>query len=245
MTGVKLMLSCPSMSGNVTCAHSTSVALTALACGQAGVEFMTTDIIGSGIIEAARSIQVAKFMASDCTHMLMVDDDISWQPRTVLNLLATGKDFVGAAYPQRGDSGLWCVRTIDQMGEADFYPRLGLLRVEAVGTGFMMITRAVCERMFAAYPDLKIDDLAMRREERRFLYELFRDLYAFEDDLEFGGRRREGEDFSFCLRWRAIGGEVFVDPFAEMAHGNRTAVLKGRLWDVIKDDVEAAIGAAA
>lgn len=241
---MKLMLSTPSISGNVSCAHKTAAVLTGIACHQAGVEITTMDLVGAGGFEIVRSIQVAKFLASDATHMLMVDDDVSWTPQTVLGLLASGKDVVGAAYPQRG-KGLWCVRTIEQMGKADYFPKSGLLRVEAIGTGFMMLTRKACLDLIAAFPQLKLDDPGMPVEERRWYYELFREVYAEEPDLVYGGRRREGEDFSFCMRWRSIGGEVFVDPHAEMIHGNRTAALGGRLWDVIKDDVEAAMGEAA
>jgi hypothetical protein len=244
---MKLMLSCPSLDGRVTCLHKTSAALTGIACIQAGIGFQTSDVVGCGIIDAARSIQIAKFMASDCTHILMVDGDIAWEPATALGLLVSGRDFAGAAYPQRGSDGLslFCIRTLENMGMADYYPRLGLLRVEAIGTGFMLVSRNAVVRMIAGYPELKIDDLSCSRAERPWLYELFKESYALDPSLEFGGRRRDGEDYSFCLRWRALGGEVFVDPHAEMLHGNATATTRGRLWDVIKDDVEAAIGAAA
>ena len=103
---------------------------------------------------------------------------------------------------------------------------LGLLKVEAVGTGFLMVSRDAVLAMFRAYPELKIDDWNVARSERPHLYDLFKDLYYDDPELEFGGRRRDGEDFSFCHRWRAIGGEVFVDPHAEMVHGNRTAQTK-------------------
>jgi hypothetical protein len=244
---MKLMLSCPSLTGQVSCIHKTAATLTGIACIQAGVGFQTSDVVGCGVIEAARAIQLAKFMASDCTHILMVDADIGWEPITALNLLATGKDFVGAAYPQRGSDGKsrFCVRTLENMGSADYFPARGLLRVEAIGTGFILVSRAAIQRMFEAYPELKIDNLDLKREERPHFYDLFAEIYADDPTLEFGGRRREGEDYSFCLRWGAIGGEVFVDPHAEMIHGNATAQTRGRLWDLIKDDVRSAMESAA
>ena len=92
-------------------------------------------------------------------------------------------------------------------GWPTYHPKSGLLKVEAVGTGFLMVSREAVLKMFAAYPELKIDDWNVARSERPHLYDLFKDLYYDDPELEFGGRRRDGEDFSFCHRWRAIGGE--------------------------------------
>ena len=240
------MVSCPSLTGQVSCLHKTAVALTGIACVQAGVGFETSDVVGCGIIEAVRAIQLAKFIASDATNVLLVDDDLAWQPATVLKLLTSGNSFVGAAYPRRaGDGSQFCVRTLEHRGLAEYHPKSGLLKVEAVGTGFLMVSREAVLAMFRAYPELKIDDWNVARSERPHLYDLFKDLYYDDPELEFGGRRRDGEDFSFCHRWRAIGGAVWVDPHAEMVHGNRTAQTKGCLWEQIKDDVAAAMGEAA
>ena len=43
-------------------------------------------------------------------------------------------------------------------------------------------------------------------------YPLFDYIYSEELKYKFG------EDYSFCIRWRDIGGQVWVDPEIEMGH---------------------------
>ena len=107
-----------------------------------------------------------------------------------------------------------------------------------------MLTRYAIESMFRAYRSLKIDDPRMPENERQYLFDLFHERYAIDPTLPYGGKRREGEDFSFCNRWRAIGGEIFLDPHAKMLHGNQVAFLEARLWDSIGEDY-AEMGSAA
>ena len=99
---MKLILSSPLGTGQCTSHHKIATALTGIHCLKHGVGFEMQDVIGCSPIEAARAIQLARFMASDGSHILMVDYDIGWQPETVIRLLKSGKHFVGAAYPLRG-----------------------------------------------------------------------------------------------------------------------------------------------
>jgi hypothetical protein len=43
-------------------------------------------------------------------------------------------------------------------------------------------------------------------------------------------RHKYGEDYSFCKRWRDMGGQVWVDPSISMGHLG-TKIWKGRLAD--------------
>ncbi len=83
--------------------------------------------------------------------------------------------------------------------------RAALSRVEGLGAGFLKITRAAVDRMIAAYPDLWINDRASGR-----LVWLF--------DFELRDHEYFSEDFIFCLRWRACGGSVWIDPELHLHH---------------------------
>jgi hypothetical protein len=57
------------------------------------------------------------------------------------------------------------------------------------------------------------------------------DLFeAYWETDENGLRHKYGEDYSFCKRWRDMGGRVWVDPTISMGHLG-TKIWKGRLAD--------------
>jgi hypothetical protein len=157
-------------------------------------------------ISKARNDLIRLFMQSDHGHMLMVDGDISWPPEAPAYLIAKDKPFVGAVTVKRGTNQM-CLRNIDNSGSYDYDPASRLLRVGAIGTGFVLIRRDMIEAMERAYPNLLLS------EERggHPTYGLFNEMIT-------PAGSSEGEDFSFSERWRAIGGEVFVDPWIPLSH---------------------------
>ncbi len=166
--------------------------------------------IGNSLIADARNKLVAGFLASAHTDLVFIDADLSWQPADLLRLLRHDADVVAGAY-QRKDRA-----KVDF--SVKFGPRIqadtqGLLPAERVGTGFLRIRRTVLERLVAAHPQL-----ALRKHDGSpapHLYALF--------DTSIVDGRYVGEDFTFCDRWRALGGQVMVDPEIGLAHHGSAA----------------------
>jgi hypothetical protein len=60
------------------------------------VEFCKND----SLITRARNNLIAKAMSDECTtHMMFIDNDITWEPLDVIKLLISGKAIVGGVYP--------------------------------------------------------------------------------------------------------------------------------------------------
>ena len=60
------------------------------------VEFCKND----SLVSRARNNLIARAMTDpDCTHILFIDNDISWDPADILKLLISEKDLVGGIYP--------------------------------------------------------------------------------------------------------------------------------------------------
>lgn len=81
------------------------------------------------------------------------------------------------------------------------------------GTGFMLIKRAVFEKM-AAKCEVYVNDVldsggAMRADEI---------IEFFKTSIEPGTRRLLSEDFHFCRVWREMGGKVHAAPWVRLAH---------------------------
>jgi len=99
-----------------------------------------------------------------------------------------------------------------------------LMEAEKIGGAFVMITRSCVERMANAYPEL-----AFHMEENS------PPEFALYDPLiaEIDGKRwRFGEDYSFCWRWRKIGGKIYVLPNVKLQHTGAHC-FEGALIDVL------------
>jgi hypothetical protein len=83
------------------------------------------------------------------------------------------------------------------------------------GTGFQLIKRNVFERMIKAYPETKYKALhAFPRPSQPSdnLYALFDCMIDPETGVYLS------EDYAFCRRWRAIGGEIWLDLQSQLTH---------------------------
>ena len=162
-------------------------------------------------VDRSRNMMVANFMANaKYTHLLWIDSDEGWEPDEVLRLLALDREMIGAPVRKKTDKLEWTVN----FDSAEARLERGAVECAEIGTGFTMVKRCVYEKMFEAYPDLKIKlgpDEAMRLDGAEDHY------YAlYQHALENGYYR--SEDLTFCSRWRAIGGEVWCDPSANIHH---------------------------
>jgi hypothetical protein len=183
------------------------------------------------LITRSRSILVAKFLNTPrATHLLFVDADIAFEPEQFIRMLRFDKDFVAAFYPLkaidwdsipkralRGENlnaaGLSYVGTLldppERRVEDDF------ATAKYAGTGFQLIKRGVFERLIAAHPELRFKsmhtlDRGVRRGEN--LYALF--------DCQIDPESGEylSEDYAFCRRWRALGGDIWLDLRSKLTH---------------------------
>lgn len=141
-----------------------------------------------------RDALVAGFVKSDCTHLLFVDSDIEWHASCAIRLVESGADFVGGTYCRKGPTRPLTANLLDNWHN-------DLVEVEHVGTGFLLVAREAVEKMLAAYAADTYESGGQR----------FVSL--------FGQNIDEGtEDVSFCRRWRAIGGRVWMHTGVVLPH---------------------------
>jgi hypothetical protein len=195
-------------------------------------------VLGSdALISRARSTLVATFLGNPAaTHLLFIDADISFEPQQVERMLRFDKDFTGAIYPLKSMD--WdqvpqrCVERGENLRQAalsyvgTFMPEAERKQVGDfvtglyAGGGFQLIRRGVLERMIAAYPETRfsrVHDLPISGSRRDVVRSS--NLFALFDciiDLESGAYL--SEDYSFCLRWRRIGGEIWIDAASKLNH---------------------------
>lgn len=168
-----------------------------------GVEMQVGLLPGCSLITMARNQLVADFLATDCDRLVFVDADVSWQPGDLIGLALKPVDVVGGAYRYKKDEEAYPVRWLDRPELWDD-PETHLLEVESVPGGFLAISRRAFERLRDAHPRR-----AYEHEGRQF-------HGFFHAPVEDG--RIWGEDTAFCNDWRAIGGQVWLDPYLTLTH---------------------------
>ncbi len=150
-------------------------------------------------------------METDGTHFLFIDDDMGWEERLPFRLIAADVDFACAVGLKKQDEPALCCNFYP--GPQVLHPVNRFVKVRDVGFAFVMLKRAAVDRMVAAYPELAYDAGKNPDGSQRTEYALFLDL--LED------RQRLSEDYSFCRRWTAIGGEIWADRQARLKHAGR------------------------
>lgn len=163
------------------------------------------DESGNAMIGDCRGLIVAKFLEGDGTHLVFVDSDVAWEAGALVGLVDRGVEFVAGLYPQRRDPINYCCQWITERKELEL--ENGLIEVKGVPAGFMCLSRAMLEKMVAHYPDTQFH---CAEGPNNTVHDLFGPVRI--------GRVKFGEDYSFCKRWRDIGGKIWIDPEIRMGH---------------------------
>lgn len=187
-----------------------------------GCEVAFKSLIGCTYIHAARSQMATMFLESDATHLMFIDWDIVWSSGDIARLMNHDVDVVAADYPRRREPIKYNARFLECDGKwNDQITQDGLLEVQGVPTGFMLIRRSVIEKMVAAYPELEFIEDTVQPPIKAHM--LFGHL--------FGNNTLLSDDYSFCDRWREIGGKVFVDTKITIGHiGSKMFVGEYERW---------------
>lgn len=213
-----VMIGLPLYSGKIDIPLFHGLASTSQECLERGwkppyVMFRSTD----SVITRARNVLVAHFLQqTDCTDLVMIDGDISWEPGSLTRLCSHPVDLVGGAYRARGEPvgepEKYILRPLDH--ELVVNPEHGLMEVEGVGAGFLRITRAGAEKLTEGRKEFWYCDDATAPGLK--IYCLFD--FEWEAHPNGDGGIYYSEDYTFCRRWRALGEKVWIDPQLTLHH---------------------------
>lgn len=180
-------------------------------------------------ISIARNLAVARFLATDYDDLFFIDDDVAWADGAMVRLLKAPVDLVAGVYPRRYPDISFPVQWDTSKAEVWADPATGLIEVHGVATGFMRISRAGILRMVAHYKD---DIYSQAQAPGGKVHRLF-DFALVPDET---GKVHEvhSEDYTFCDRWRAMGGKVWIDPHITFMHLG-VAAFSGNVGEWLRD----------
>ena len=200
-----VMIAIPAYTGVVHLSTMRSLMADTIELVKRGDTFTLVDDIGNALIADSRGVIATKFWESDADCLVFVDSDVTWQAGALLKLVDAPVDLCAGVYPNRKDPISYPLHYLDKP-ELWADPETGLLEVKSVATGFLKLSRACIGKMIQAYPEKHY----YTAERDKQFYPLFD--HVFEDGYKWG------EDYSFCIRWRKIGGQVWIDPEITMGH---------------------------
>ncbi len=193
---------------------------------------MEAEFFSGAIISDLRNVMVAAFLHSDADVLIMMDADMGMPLPTLLGLIDFGQPFVGCLYPRReldwsrvrqptshgGGLAYQAMSFVGMIEKSEGGDQIELLqgfaRAIHVGAGLLVLQRSVFDRLAATYGDLAGSGFS----ERAFPDARFKANWGFFNPIATPGAPNLPEDFSFCRRWRAVGGEIWADVSSSITH---------------------------
>jgi hypothetical protein len=165
------------------------------------IQIIPAYIIGDANLAKARNELFALAYTMGFDDIVFVDSDIIWTADALEFLLRCPEDFVGGSYPIKTDKAYAVVKFT---GKIKVDPVLGLAKVDALGTGFLKLSRRAMKKLWEAAP-------RFTSPEGKTVASVF----------EFTFDPKEGhvpEDVGLCRKWRAMGEDVYLHTLADVDH---------------------------
>jgi hypothetical protein len=195
-----LHIGIPCYGGMISEPTMTSFLRFVLLAQQAGLNWSLDTMVNESLIPRGRNNLMAKMMTNQAaTHFMFIDADIRFQPESILQMMAYDKEVIGGLYPKKALPINYVINLKPQVTvQGDIYT------VDTMGTGFLLFKRQVYEKLIKAHPETKyVDDIGLGKQYEPMMYAIF--------DTEIDHRGHYlSEDWTFCRRWQAIGGDIWA-----------------------------------
>ena len=197
---IHLHIGIPCYGGMVSEPTMTSLLRFILMAQQVGLQWSLDTMVNESLVTRARNNLMAKMMTNDkATHFMFIDADIRFQPESIFQMIAHDKDVIGGLYPKKALPINYVINlkpTVTVQGD--------IYTVDTMGTGFLLFKRHVYEKLIAAHPESKyVDDIGLGKQYEPMMYAIF--------DCVIDERGHYlSEDWTFCRRWQALGGEIWA-----------------------------------
>lgn len=157
----------------------------------------------------------------DVTHVLWWDDD-QWpyDLGIVKRMIDSGEDMIGAPYTTKGANPRWVYTDLGIPPD-----ERGLMQVHNVGFGFTMTTIRCLSRVSEGAR--RYYDTELQRKIPNIFGQVYEMCYPRQPTGDPEDETLMSEDLSFCSRWRALGGKIWIDG----RQGNAVAHAGSKVYD--------------
>lgn len=239
----KIFIATPMYGGMCTGAYAINLTSTPSVLGQNGIEMSFSMMLNESLITRARNRLAHDFLKSDCSHLMFIDADISWNPYDIVQMLRADVDVICGIYPKKeinwhevhaavlrgvpaeelhNYTGSFVVNTIDKKDAKGKVNEP--IEIEKGGTGFMLVKREVIA---------KLSEVAPKYDNDMFTVVNPKDVGTkianmFDTSISPVDNRYMSEDYHFCDLARANGFRIWAAPWANLTHTG-TYIFSGQL----------------
>jgi hypothetical protein len=183
------------------------------------------------LVTRARN-KIANNFFSDRTHhshLLFLDADLGFEANDILAMIALDKELIGLPYSKKKIDWRRVSDAAKKGVSEDVLPNVsaavvvnwkesrfqidGLVEVNHIGTGLMLIQRGVFSKLADAHPEwnynLMDDEVSGSRKTA---------IAFFDTGIQKETRHYLSEDYKFCSDWKDLGGQVWLLPSALTSH---------------------------
>ena len=199
-TKCHLHIGIPCYGGQVSEPTMTSLLRFILLAQQAGLNWSLDTMVNESLVTRARNNLMAKMMTNkSATHFMFIDADIRFQPESILQMMACDKEVIGGLYPKKALPVNYVINL-----KPETKVQGDIFTVDTMGTGFLLFRKEVYQKLCDAHPECKyVDDVGLGKQYEPTMYSIF--------DCKIDEKGHYlSEDWLFCRRWSAIGGEIWA-----------------------------------
>lgn len=237
-----IFIATPMFGGNANYMYMISLINLLTKLGQAGIPSMFEIAANESLITKARNILVEGFLKSTATHMLFLDADLGFDADDVIRMIKSDKDLIGGQYakkkinwdvvkrvvqgvpdiPAPHINAVVAESTFRPIGDQMSFDINQPVEVESIATGMMLIRREVFDQMREKLPEIEIISGGSETMDPKTMTRItdpHRKAHAYFDvSIDPVSKAYTSEDFTFCQRFRKIGGKVFLAPWTRTVH---------------------------
>lgn len=225
---MSLLIATPMFGGNCTGVYAGS--LLKLGCGLQtwGIPFSYLYHENDSLITRARNKIVMEFLNSEATYLLLLDGDIGFEAGNIIVMLAHDKKVIGAPYPRKrinwekvkNAASYATVEELEKIASSDYvlnyqtkdFDHNKAQSVPEIGTGCLLLHRSVFDDMIDFYGER----ICYRPMFGELSYKGFG--WSFFDCGKDESGYYQPEDYTFCQRWKKMGGEIWMCPWMTLTH---------------------------
>lgn len=151
------------------------------------------------LVQRARNDLVRLALEERFDELIFIDSDQEWNPEWIFKLLEYKEEVVGGTVVKKSDQPMFNVKALKTGLKQE---KNGLMEVEAIGTGFLKISKSALEAVWDVSPEYMNEGKKCR---------MVFDVQLVDGELV-------SEDNVFCRKWRSMGKKVYIDPTMTCNH---------------------------
>jgi len=195
----KVLIGTPAYDGRVDVWYANSLVNTIKLSVNKNIEILPIYMAYDSLVQRARNDLVRLAIDGEFDDLIFIDSDQEWDPEWVFRLLDLEEDVIGVPVVKKSDQVMFNVKAVDNKLEIN---DKGLMEVDAIGTGFMKISKAALHKVW------HISEEYMN--EGRMSRMVF-DIKVVDGNLV-------SEDNIFCQKWKSLDGKIWIDPSMTCNH---------------------------